>query len=324
MSPRAKQQLYHSLAQLLRVGVTFPQALEKLGKTARGPVRQTVVRIRTGLERGQTVAEACVSADLGSTEAAVLTAVEHAGSLDRGLEQLAAHFGAVAHARGKILSKLAYPIFVLVLGVLLLNLPVIVKSGVPAYLNATVPFLAGLVVFIILVVLIGKFLAVMSAVDPFIDRLVRLIPVIGGMQSAFAMARFCMAYELQLGAGINVMNALEASAFASRSGLVRHAVSRVLPGVRGGNQAGPLLAEHRSFPPEVAEAIIVGEETGSLSSELRRLSETQSERAFRRLETLADWLPRLFYLGVLLYTGWMIIQVYREYLKGITSLLDGM
>ena len=69
MSPRAKQQLYHSLAQLLRAGIPFPKALEKLNATARGSTRAAIARIRGELAAGRTVAEACAwAAENGARE----------------------------------------------------------------------------------------------------------------------------------------------------------------------------------------------------------------------------------------------------------------
>ena len=75
MSPRSKQQLYHSLAQLLRAGIPFPKALEKLNATARGSTRAAIARIRGELAAGRTVAEACAEAYpmIGAMEAAVLS-----------------------------------------------------------------------------------------------------------------------------------------------------------------------------------------------------------------------------------------------------------
>jgi hypothetical protein len=40
------------------------------------------------------------------------------------------------------------------------------------------------------------------------------------------------------------------------------------------------------------------------------------------LEALADWLPRLLYLGILLYLGWKIISFYQGYLGQVQSLID--
>ncbi len=324
MSPRVKAQLYHSLAQLLRAGITFPRALEKLSKTARGSARGTIAHIHRGLERGKTVGEACSAAGVGGMEAAVLAAVERAGFLDRGLEELSRHFEAVASARGKVIAKLAYPVFILVLGVFLLNLPLLVRQDSDAYLRATVPLIAAAAACGMAFFILCKFLAAMAAYDSIIDGLLRMIPLIGGTRRAFAMSRFCMAYELQLGAGINVLGALQAAAVSSRSGMVRSVVTKALPKVRTGEQPGPLLGRGSAFDPEVVEGIVVAEDSGSLGSSLRRLSETQAEKAYRRLDALSEWIPRLIYVAVLIYVGWQIVRVYRDYFEQLKPLIEGV
>ena len=324
MSPRAKQQLYHSLAQLLRAGIPFPKALEKLNATARGPTRTAIGRVRRELAAGRTVAEACAEArpNIGAMEAAVLTAVERAGSLDRGLEQLAEYFEALTTARGRMLAKTAYPIFMLVLGVVLLNLPRLINESTAAYLRATLGVLGAVALAIWLLYILWKMISAMATFSPVADRFVRLIPVVGGMQRAFAMSRFCLAYDLQLEAGVNTIDALSSSAMASRSGLVRRAIRSVLPEILGGSQVGPLLAVSQAFDPMVVQGIMVGEESGQLDRELQRLAAEQRAKAFSRLEALADWLPRLLYLAILLYLGWKIIDFYRGYLGQVQSLID--
>jgi type II secretory pathway component PulF len=324
MSPRAKQQLYHSLAQLLRAGIPFPKALEKLNATARGTTRTVIARIRRELAAGRTVSEACAEAQpmIGAMEAAVLTAVERAGSLDRGLEQLAEYFEALTAARGTMLAKAAYPIFMLVLGVLLLNLPKLINENTAAYLRATLGLLGGVAAGIWLIYVLWKMISAMATFSPLADGFIRLLPMIGGMQRAFAMSRFCLAYDLQLEAGINTIDALSSSAMASRSGLVRRAVRSVLPEVLGGAQVGPLLAVSQAFDQEVVQGIMVGEESGQLDLQLQRLAAEQRKKAFGRLAALADWLPKLLYLGILLYLGWMIISIYQGYLGQVQSLID--
>jgi len=324
MSPRVKAHFYHSLAQLIRAGITFPRALEKLSKTSMGGARSVAKRIFRGLERGETVGEACAGADIGGTEAAVLMAVERAGFLDRGLEELSRHFEAIAKARAKIIVKLLYPAFVLTVGVLLLNLPALMQKGLDAYLRATVPVFTAVAAGGLVVWAGCTLLAALAASSAGVDALLRAVPIVGGTRRAFAMNRFCMAYELQLGAGINVLDALAASGAAARSGLVRAAVKRVLPEVRAGAQVGPLLAGSIAFDPEVVEGIIVAEESGTHGTSLRRLSEAQADRAYRRLELIAEWVPRLIYLGVLGYVGWQIVLVYKGYLDQIEGLFKNI
>ena len=108
---------------------------------------------------------------------------------------------------------------------------------------------------------------------------------------------------------MNIIDALIAAGQSSRSGSIRAAVDAAVPEVRGGAQVGPLLAASGAFPEEIMQAIIVGEETGKLDEELSRLATELRQEALDRLETLADWLPKLLYVCIVLYMGWRILGV---------------
>jgi type II secretory pathway component PulF len=317
MSPREKQQLYHNLAELLRAGLTFPRALEKLKNTVRGEGRKVVAQISMEIANGRTVAEACAAArpTITPMEGAVLTAVERAGSLDRGLEQLSQHFGAVATARGQIQARLAYPAFLLGLGIVLLNLPKLISQGIQGYLKTVGMLGGGILLGLFLFTVIWKMIANAMTFSSSAERFARALPLIGGIHAAFVMSRFCLAYNLQLEAGINTLDALKASAAASRSALVRARVRKILPEVGKGGQVGPLLAEGDAFDPEVTQAIIVGEETGRLDRELHQVSVEQDRKAFARLDALAEWGPRLAYLCIVGYIGYTIVTMYANYLN---------
>ena len=324
MSPREKQQLYHSLAELLRAGLTFPRALEKLKGTLRGSGQTVVARISKEIERGRTVAEACAEArpTISAMEGAVLTAVERAGSLDRGLDQLSQHFGAVATARGQIRARLAYPAFLLGLGVVLLNLPKLLSEGLSGYLRTVGMFFGGILLFLFLLNAVRVMIANAATFSSGAERFLRFLPMVGGMHRAFVMSRFCLAYNLQLEAGINAMEALKAAAEASRSALVRAKIRAVLPQIARGAQVGPLIAEGDAFDPEVTQAIIVGEETGGLDRQLHQLSIEQDRKAFARLDALAEWGPRLAYVFILLYLGYTIVKVYSDYLNMVLKFTE--
>lgn len=320
MSPREKQQLYHSLAELLRAGLTFPRALEKLKNTVRGSGRQVIAQISKELSSGRTVAEACAAARpaISAMEGAVLTAVERSGSLDRGLEQLSEHFGASATARSQIRARLAYPAFLLALGIVLLNLPKLLgPHGPQSYLKTVGLLFSGILVFLFVLNAARVMIRDAATFSPGAERFLRLLPLIGGIHRAFAMSRFCLAYNLQLEAGINTLDALKTSGEASRSALVRSRIKEILPDIAKGAQAGPLLAEGDAFDPEVTQAIIVGEESGRLDRELQQVSVEQDRKAFARLDALAEWGPRLAYLCVVGYIGYTIVSIYANYLNAV-------
>ncbi|MCE9609584.1 MAG: type II secretion system F family protein [Chthoniobacter sp.] len=321
---RDKQSLYHSLGQLVRSGVPFPAALDNLARTTRGGMRQIIRRLKDGVGAGQTVGEAFARQRpaVSEMEVGVIAAVERAGKLEHGLAQLSDYFGALAQARAGILKKCAYPAFVLHLGVFVFGLRTLLfGDGLGAFLRETLGLLGLLYGIVIVVALLVPLLRDAAAKSALLDALLRMVPLIGGIRRALSTARFCATYEMQLDAGINVIDALQAAQRASQSGVIRAAVTRAIPEVRGGAQVGGLLAASRAFPEPMIRSFGVGEQTGHLDEELRRLAAEYQAEGLARLDTLAEWLPRLFYIAVLCYAGYGIVTAYQGYTDQLNELM---
>ncbi len=322
LSYRDKQSLYDSLAQLIRSGITFSSALEKLSRTSGGRLHRVIERLRAGAARGQTVAESFAGQhpELGPMEASVLAAAERSGRLDHGLEQLAHYFEALARARETLIRKSAYPVFVLHFAIFVLAAPVaFLKSG-PEYLREVGTSLVLVYVVVAVLVLLIFMLRDAGATNASADQFLRRVPVAGRIRRSFALARFCLLYEVQLDAGLNVLEALPAAARASRSGMIRQAIERALPELRAGSQVGPLLAVSGAFPETMMRAFMVGEETGGIDRELQRMGLEFQKDALVRLELMAEWSAKLLYVGLVLYLAWRIISGYASYLKTITDM----
>ena len=311
LSLRQKQSFYHSLAQLVRSGVPFPKALDKLAGTTRGSARRLLDSTRKALASGRTVGEAFSAqrSEITPLEASVLTAVEKSGQLDHGLSELSDYFGALAQARATIVKRLTYPVFLLHFGILVLGAPTLVLKSGAEFVRETGGAFVVIYAVVAIVAMITPLLRDAGAGSAPMDRLLNTIPLLGKVRRSFALSRFCTVYGLQLDAGVNIIDALVAAGESSRSGGVRAAVKTAVPEVRGGAQVGPLLATSDAFPMELMQTIIVGEETGKLVEELKRLAKDLREEALGRLETLADWLPKLLYVGIVLYLGWRILGI---------------
>jgi len=129
---------------------------------------------------------------------------------------------------------------------------------------------------------------------------------------------------MQLDAGINVLDALEAAQRSSLSGLMQRAVRDTIPEVRNGLQVGPLLAASGAFPEPMTRALLVGEQTGQLDEELTRMTKEYQEEAVSRLQTLAFWIPKLLYACVVIYAGYRIVVMYQASFSELNKTLDNM
>ncbi len=326
LSLREKAGFYQHAAQLLRSGTSLPQALERLSSTAGGSLRGFLRQLSRSLADGDTFSEALARTGAASEmEKSALAALERTGRIEEGLQQLAQYFEALHQARGQIIRGAAYPVFILHLGILLLNLPMLfTPPGAAGYLRSTGTLLlyfygAAAVIGIAITLLRDA-----GSKDASIDWILRSIPLIGKIRRAFALSRFCSAYDMQLNAGVNVMDSLQAAARASRSGMIHSAVEYALPHVRSGERVAPLLAKHRAFPRDMKQSLIVAEDTGSMDQELPRLAAEYQREGFIRLGTFSEWVPRAIYLGVVGFLAWNIISGYQRYIQGVMSHFDSL
>ena len=218
-------------------------------------------------------------------------------------------------------SKAAYPLFVLhFAGVAFAAPRYFTGGGFDAVLSAL-----GIYFAVIWAVILGGLAFIRLIVrtaesNTTLDQLLRILPPIGKLRRSFALSRFCAAYDMQLEAGVNVFASLEAAASASGSAAIKNAIARALPDVRAGSPVGAALTKTRTFPEPVLRGILVGEESGQLDQQLRRLADDYRTTAMKRLDAIAEWTPKLLLIAIMIYVGWQIIGFYSGYLRQIENL----
>jgi len=326
MHPGEKASLFHELGQFVRTGTPFPKAIEKLASLSGGQSRASFARIKRALDGGASVGESLLAGTplISALEACVFAASDRAGRLESGLEQASQYYAALAEARTRMRARLAYPVFVIHFALLILPLPIAFApdGGTIPFLKAAGSAIGGLWLSIfILAAFIRAFIsAAEKRAGP--DRLLRALPMFGKLRRDFALSRFCSAYHMQLNAGVNVLASLETSGAASGSAVLRDAVASAMPAVRAGGQVGPALENTRAFPKEFVRAFAVGEHTGELDREILRIGEKHREAAMRRLETIAEWVPRILYVAILAFVAWRIIGSYVLRLRDMQRATD--
>jgi type II secretory pathway component PulF len=314
MHPREKASLYHELGRLVHGGTPFPKAIEKLATFTRGSGGTALAAIKAALNRGATVGESLAAGAplIAPLDAGVFAAGDRAGRLDSSLEHVSEYYAAIAEARARMWNRMAYPLFVLHFAFVALSLPLVFApdGGIDAFLRLLGMAVGGLWLAIFGGGAVIRALHGAAGRSAPLDRLLRAIPVFGKLRRAFALSRFCTAYHLQLEAGVNVLGSLDIAGTASGSAVLCGAVARGMPAVRSGGKVGAALAETGAFPEPFIRAFTVGEETGELDLELNRIGETYRIAAMKRLETIAEWVPRLLYIAILCYIAWRIVGFY--------------
>ena len=148
-----------------------------------------------------------------------------------------------------------------------------------------------------------------------VDRVFSLIPMIGKLRRNLALSRFCASYEMQLSAGVNVMDSVRAAGEASQSARVRAEVARMVPEMMAGESIGTLVVGRAVFPAAFQRSVRTGETTGTLDADLRRWAEYYQKAAIDSLEAAGAWLSRIVTLGILLYLGYKIVTTYAMVIR---------
>ncbi len=323
MTPQTKARLFHDLGQLIHSGMAFPKAVEKLRAISPGGAGRVLRGLSAAVLGGSSVAEAFASQQpqLGALETGIFIASDRAGRLDQGLAHAAEYYEAIAAAQSQLWGKMAYPLFILHFSALAAAVPKIFgDGGIVDAVRYFLIFCAGIWAALFAVRFLFHLLLTAASRSAALDHLLCTLPPFGKLRRSFALSRFCAAYNLQIEAGVNAYASLETAGRASSSATITAACTRALDALRAGEKVGDALAKSRAFPEPVLRGFLVGEESGRLDQELRRLADEYRTAALRRLNTLTEWIPRLIYIGILIYIGWQTVSFYKGYADQLKSL----
>lgn len=322
---RQKSSLYRELGQLLHSGKPFPASIQLLHTATQGPVHNLTGMLKASVEGGASVGEAFAAQypAVSHLEASIIGAGARSGRLDQGCAYLSEYYAGLDAARKSVIRQLLYPAFLLHFAVLINGIPqLLVTQNGMAYLKGSL----GLLIVIYLCCFVVWMLASMVLFEGTrrtgVDRFLRMIPVYGKMRRSFALARFCSTYDMYLSSGVNVMDSLESAGRTSQSALVREVVNKAVPLVRAGAQVGPLLAGSDAFTPDMVRTVLVGEETGNLDEELKRMAGEFQAEGMSLLNLLGGIFAKGIYFMIIAYVAYRIISSYLNYFNGIDKMLQ--
>jgi type II secretory pathway component PulF len=315
--------LYTELAKLLHAGFPIERAAETLLKQQPAePRRRTLVALKEGLGRRQSIAESLRSS-VSDLEYSLLDAAERGGRLGDGCEHLADYFSLIEQTRRRLLRKLIYPALLLHLVILPGALPKLIIEGPAAFLAALIIPLACLYGLAAVVGGVSWSLVRAARTDASIDRLLNAVPIFGRVRRSLAFSRFCKVFQISLLAGRRTSEVVEMSALAAQSGTVSAAAQRLVPQVAAGEPLGPLLRISSAFPSEMANGFATAEEAGTLDQEAARWAAYFRAEAQAAADDFAAWAPRFIYGIAVVVVAWVVLRFWLNYFQAIGDLMNG-
>jgi type IV pilus assembly protein PilC len=151
------------------------------------------------------------------------------------------------------------------------------------------------------------------------DRFRLRVPFgIGGVVLKIGMARFSRTLSSLVGAGVDIIRALEITGQTSGNSLIEDAVVEVRERVHQGASIAQPLAEAAIFPPMVAHMVRVGEETGELEKMLSKIADFYEDEVDASIQSLMSMIEPLMMIMVGFMVGVIIISMYLPMFKLLT------
>jgi type II secretory pathway component PulF len=322
-----RAEFYHQLAQLISAGIGVLSALEQLKRNppARS-FREPIQLLLDGLARGLSFTGALqqLNAWLPEFDIALIDAGERTGRLDASFRMLADYYNDRARMMKQVISQLFYPVGLVHFAALVF---LIVLPFAASQFNASLIFLFGkavlflsplyLVTFFLIYVTQGRHGEKWRAR---IESFARLVPILGTARRFLALARLAAALEALISAGVNIIEAWDLAAAASGSPALRRAVENWKPEVIAGRTPAEVVRECREFPEMFSNLYASGEVSGKLDETLKRLYAHYQEEGTHKLQSFAQWTPRLVYMVVAGIIAYKVITFYTGYFQQINDM----
>ena len=323
IKPDELMHLSRQLAAFLRAGIPILDALGELrdGAENRG-TKRVLAQISEDLAAGSTLSGAFEqhARDFPPYYLGILRSAELTGELDTVLDQLAVYIERDREARRKIRSAMTYPAIVAVMSVgtvIVLTVFVLPKfqnffSSLDAELPAPTRLLltissflqqwGWLIALVVVIAAIGYFVALRThAGRRARDRAMLRVPVVGGTVTVSMVERFTRILASLVTAGVPLPEAMGVAVDSLKNLAFEEPLQRARTSmIEGAGLSGP-IAVTRLFPPMAVQMIRVGEDTGSLDTQLEGAAafyERELDYKVKRMAALVEPAVILFMGGL--------------------------
>ncbi len=310
--------VYSQLSDLLQSGVPLLRSIEIIERQSTLPALSAVLQdVRAQISDGTSLADAMAKHPKAFNELTIsmVRAGQEGGFLEDVLARVAEFTEHQEELRSKVMGALAYPIFLSVVGTLIvLGLVIFLvprfesmfgnkQDELPfltVALLAISHFLQNNFIYIAIALGVGIYLyrrwvnseAGRRSLDGFMLKL----PVAGGVIRNLAISRFCRILGTMLKNGIPLLTALRIAKDSTGNKILADSIDKAAEHVTGGKSLAGPLAMSKQFPRDVIEMISVGEESNTLEKVLVNVADSTERRTTRQLDLLVRLLEPVMLL----------------------------
>ena len=339
VKPRDIIQFSRNMASLLEAGIPIFRALTIQSRFGKRAFRDVLKEIIADLEKGSRFSEACAKYPnvFPTFYVYLLRTGEEVGNLAEVLNDTAAHMEKDQATASKVKGSLIYPTFVLLLaiGTVVVMMTFVVPaltslfsefgSDLPAMTRGMIAvsnfFEANFLYMLIIVsiVAVAGYLYVRTERGKLKkDAIIMKIPMIGQAVLKGGVARFCRNMSMMVTSGVSLFDALQLTSQTTENYVISASVNAIYSKVGDGQLFSQAVSADPLFPPLMGEMIAIGEETGSLGSQLTKVASFYEEEAERAISQVTGMLTPALTIGVGIIIGLVAVTIFSS----IYSMVD--
>ena len=321
------------MSTMIRAGVPLLQSFDIVGRGHPNPSMDRLIQdIRGDVETGTSLSNAFRKHPkyFDALYCNLVEAGETAGMLELVLDRLATYQEKTLAIRSKIKSALTYPISVMIVAFIVVT--IIMLFVVPTFTDVFKQFGASLPAPTLMVVAISNFFVhywyiIFGTIfiggyfflqswkksvrmQETMDRLLLRVPVFGELVRKGALARWTRTLATMFGAGVPLVEALDAVGGASGNIVYQRATEKIQQDVSTGTSLTMSMQTQQVFPPLVIQLTSIGEESGSLDSMLSKAADIYEAEVDELVKNLSSLLEPIIivFLGVVI--GGLVVAMY--------------
>ncbi len=341
------------LSTLTDAGLPLLRSLQILESQMKpGKLKNVLVDVADGVEGGSSLSEAMAkhSGVFDRLYTKMVAAGEVGGVLDIILQRLSEFMEKAQRLRRRIKGALVYPIVVVVVAIAIVTfimLFIIPKFEVifadfgvalPALTMGLIDTsrwmagaqpgqaLAGWIIVVPSPVIVWVFWKLIRKAGPgkaLTDRIILIIPVLGGLVRKTTIARFTRTLGTLIAAGVPILEAILITRDTCGHYVFERALNRVHDSIREGETFATPLRESKTCDALVVNMIDVGEETGEMDAMLMKIADNYDEEVDVAVASLVSLLEPIMVVAIGGLVGTIVVAMFMPMVAMINGLATG-
>jgi general secretion pathway protein F len=323
------------LSTLIGAHVPMAEALSALvDQTEKAKLKVILSKVKERVNEGAALAEAMAEHPrvFDDLYVQMVRAGERSGALAEVLKRLATYADSQVKLQGQIVSAIAYPVLLGLVGTLMLGgIFTFVIPRVRGLFEAMPGGLEALPIVSRIVFFLGDFivsawwlvpLLIVAAVFGFRawvrtpagrarwDRFRLKVPLFGRLNRLVAVSRFCRTFATLLVSGVPIVSSLQIVEAVVGNTVIADVIGKATHNIQEGQSIAVPLRQSGEFPPLVTHMISIGEKTGELERMLTVVADTYEDQVESTISALTTMLgPAMILMigGIVFLVAWGLL-----------------